>query len=185
MNFFNRKDKEEVEETKSVEVTPEKTTNFEIEEGRSVKSNPFLDNYTDPNSELSKNLQQVFGVKEEPKVAIEPKVEEVVQPVVQPVIRIKPQIVEKTSGVRYEPVNIMDVSHITQTYDKGKTVVFDDFSLEIKDIVDRGQFVTILGQSGCGKCFTKDSFITIRSKKTGKIEKIESYELIKRLRQPD
>ena len=34
---------------------------------------------------------------------------------------------------------------------KGKNVVFDNFNLSVKDIVGRGQFVSILGKSGCGK----------------------------------
>jgi len=184
MNFFNRgKEKEEVEETKKVEVEVVAETktpsNFDIDETPSGKSNPFLDNLQkDTSSELAKNIQQAFGVKEEPRV-----VELSVEPT--PVIKVKPQLIEKLSGVQYGKTNIMDVSHITQTYNNGKVTIFDDFTLEIKDIVDRGQFVTILGQSGCGKCFTKDSFITIRNKKTGKIENIESHELIKRLRQPD
>ena len=33
----------------------------------------------------------------------------------------------------------------------GKNVVFDNFNLSVKDIVNRGQFVSILGKSGCGK----------------------------------
>lgn len=34
---------------------------------------------------------------------------------------------------------------------KGKNIVFDNFNLSVKDIVGRGQFVSILGKSGCGK----------------------------------
>ncbi len=151
MNFFNRgKEKEEVEETKEVEVEVVAETktpsNFDIDETPSSgKSNPFLDNVQkDSSSELAKNIQQAFGVKEEPRV-----VELSVEPT--PVVKVKPQTIEKLSGVQYNPVNIMDVSHITQTYNNGKVTIFDDFTLEIKDIIDRGQFVTILGQSGCGK----------------------------------
>lgn len=68
---------------------------------------------------------------------------------------------------------------------KGKNVVFENLNLSIKDIKGRGQFVTLLGKSGCGKCFTKDSIITIRNKKTKKIEIISSEELIKRFQHPD
>lgn len=152
MNFFSRKEKEQ-EEVKEVVVeetpveTPAPTPNFDIDETKSVRSNPFMDNIPTANdSELAKNLQQAFGVKEEPK---KEEVKEEVAPA--PVVRVKPALIEKLSGVQYNPVNIMDISHITQTYDNGKVTVFDDFTLEIKDIVDKGQFVTLLGQSGCGK----------------------------------
>ena len=179
MNFFDRgKEKDKVEETKVVDVD-QKPSNFNMDDN-SVKSNPFNDNIPtyDQNSDLARNLQQAFAPKEQPR-----EVELSVEPETH-IVKVKPHMIEKLSGVQYNPVNIMDVSNITQTYNNGKVTIFDDFSLEIKDIVDRGQFITILGQSGCGKCFTKDSFITIRNKKTGKIEDIESYELIKRLRQP-
>ena len=181
MNFFNsnKKKEEEIVETKTVEVdVTQNPSNFEIDENRTVKSNPFNDNIPtyDQNLDISKNLQQAFAPKQEERVELSVEPNHIVKP--------KPHIIEKLSDVKYNPVNIMDVSHITQTYNNGKVTIFDDFTLEIKDIVDRGQFVTILGQSGCGKCFTKDSFITIRNKKTGKIEDIESYDLIKRLRHP-
>jgi len=68
---------------------------------------------------------------------------------------------------------------------KGKNVVFENLNLSVKDIKGRGQFVTILGKSGCGKCFTMDSIITIRNKKTQKIEKIKAEEMIKRLQHPN
>ena len=184
MNFFNNNKKKEIEiEETPIEVeVDQKSSNFEIDENRAVRSNPFNDTVLptyDPNSDISRNLQQAFAPKQEEARVVELSVEPT------HIVKTKPHMIEKLSGVQYNPTNIMDVSHITQTYNNGKVTVFDDFTLEIKDIIDRGQFVTILGQSGCGKCFTKDSFITIRNKKTGKIENIESHELIKRLLQPD
>ena len=61
-------------------------------------------------------------------------------------------ITENTNNSnQYNSTNILDLISIKQTYDSGKVVVFDNLNLSIKDITDRGQFVTILGQSGCGK----------------------------------
>lgn len=53
----------------------------------------------------------------------------------------------------YENTNVIDLKNISQVYGKGptKNVIFDGFNLEIKDIVEKGQFVTIMGKSGCGK----------------------------------
>lgn len=87
-------------------------------------------------------------------------------------------IERKSEAQRYEKVNVIDLVNIHQDYDvilqtppgkevagnnnmfikpsapkavKGKNVVFEDFNLSVKDIANRGQFVTILGKSGCGK----------------------------------
>lgn len=99
-----------------------------------------------------------------------------------PTIKTKPNLIEKLSGVAYNPVNIIDLNNITQSYDNGKVTIFDDFTLQIKDITDRGQFVTILGQSGCGKCFTFDTILTIRNKKTNLVKNIKAIDFIKLLR---
>lgn len=45
--------------------------------------------------------------------------------------------------------NIIELKHVTKTYDNGFTAV-EDFNLEVK----RGEFVTFLGPSGCGKTTT-------------------------------
>ena len=45
--------------------------------------------------------------------------------------------------------NIIELKHITKTYEDGYTAV-SDFNLEVK----RGEFVTFLGPSGCGKTTT-------------------------------
>lgn len=51
--------------------------------------------------------------------------------------------------MREHTTNIIELKHITKTYEDGFTVV-SDFNLEIK----RGEFVTFLGPSGCGKTTT-------------------------------
>lgn len=45
---------------------------------------------------------------------------------------------------------IVTLSNICQSYDTGE-IVFKDFNLSIPDIPGKGQFITIMGQSGCGK----------------------------------
>jgi len=50
--------------------------------------------------------------------------------------------------------NVLELKNITQTYlDKdGKPYnLFENLSIAIEDIPDKGQFVAIMGESGCGK----------------------------------
>ena len=51
--------------------------------------------------------------------------------------------------MRENAPNIIELKHITKTYEDGFTAV-SDFNLEVK----RGEFVTFLGPSGCGKTTT-------------------------------
>lgn len=47
--------------------------------------------------------------------------------------------------------NIVELRNITQSYDNGKMTVIQDFDLLIEDKPFQGQFVVLLGMSGCGK----------------------------------
>jgi NitT/TauT family transport system ATP-binding protein len=49
--------------------------------------------------------------------------------------------------------DVINLVNINQVYSEHNppNVVFKDFNLDIKDITDRGQFITIMGKSGCGK----------------------------------
>lgn len=51
--------------------------------------------------------------------------------------------------MNHDSSNIIELKHVTKTYDNGFTAV-EDFNLEVK----RGEFVTFLGPSGCGKTTT-------------------------------
>ena len=47
--------------------------------------------------------------------------------------------------------DIIELRNINQTYDNGKTFILKDLNLLIEDKPNQGQFVVILGASGCGK----------------------------------
>lgn len=47
--------------------------------------------------------------------------------------------------------NIVELRNICQSYDGGKTQIIQDFDLLIEDKPSRGQFIALLGMSGCGK----------------------------------
>jgi NitT/TauT family transport system ATP-binding protein len=50
----------------------------------------------------------------------------------------------------FADVNVIDYINITQKFENGR-VLFDNFNYSIKDIKGSGQFLSILGKSGCGK----------------------------------
>lgn len=49
--------------------------------------------------------------------------------------------------------DIINLVNINQVYSESTppNVVFKDFNLDIKDIKEKGQFITLMGKSGCGK----------------------------------
>jgi NitT/TauT family transport system ATP-binding protein len=49
--------------------------------------------------------------------------------------------------------DIINLVNINQVYSDHTppNIVFKDFNLDVKDIKERGQFITIMGKSGCGK----------------------------------
>ncbi len=47
--------------------------------------------------------------------------------------------------------DIIELRNVNQTYDGGKTMIIKDLNLLIEDKPNQGQFVIILGASGCGK----------------------------------
>lgn len=56
---------------------------------------------------------------------------------------------DREKAMQKDATNIIELKHITKTYEDGFTAV-SDFNLEVK----RGEFVTFLGPSGCGKTTT-------------------------------
>jgi NitT/TauT family transport system ATP-binding protein len=57
----------------------------------------------------------------------------------------KPEVTHLTDIINLVNINQVYSDHIPPN------VVFKDFNLDIKDIKDRGQFITLMGKSGCGK----------------------------------
>ncbi len=49
--------------------------------------------------------------------------------------------------------DVINLVNINQVYSEHipPNVVFKDFNLDIKDVKDKGQFITLMGKSGCGK----------------------------------
>jgi len=47
--------------------------------------------------------------------------------------------------------DIIEVKNINQSYDNGKTWILKDYNLLIEDNPNQGQFITLMGASGCGK----------------------------------
>jgi NitT/TauT family transport system ATP-binding protein len=61
----------------------------------------------------------------------------------------------------YEDVDVINVEKINQSFptSNGVFTLFKDFSLDIKDFKNVGQFISIMGQSGCGKCVCGDTYV--------------------------
>jgi NitT/TauT family transport system ATP-binding protein len=65
----------------------------------------------------------------------------------------KAELKSDTNRSPGDPSDIINLVNINQVYDDHTppNVVFKDFNLDIKDIKDKGQFITLMGKSGCGK----------------------------------
>lgn len=72
------------------------------------------------------------------------------EPVSDPIIRNDEYThVNSVTGL----VDVLNLKGIRQVYTGGEkdTILFDNFDFTIEDIVGEGQFVSLLGKSGCGK----------------------------------
>jgi NitT/TauT family transport system ATP-binding protein len=54
------------------------------------------------------------------------------------------------TGHSADIINLVNISQVYSDQDP-PNIVFKDFNLDIKDIKERGQFITLMGKSGCGK----------------------------------
>jgi NitT/TauT family transport system ATP-binding protein len=82
---------------------------------------------------------------------------EIIQPVEDKKIPEANEDVKKSTAV-HQPseslsTDIINLVNINQIYSESTppNVVFKDFNLDIRDIKDKGQFITLMGKSGCGK----------------------------------
>jgi NitT/TauT family transport system ATP-binding protein len=60
------------------------------------------------------------------------------------------QGLKPSSGQTTDVINLVNINQVYNDHNTSNTV-FKDFNLDIKDIKDRGQFITLMGKSGCGK----------------------------------
>jgi len=62
---------------------------------------------------------------------------------------------QKSDGIYFnEPVDVINLENIYLSFknpDGTSKIVFENFSLNIHDFVDKPQFISLMGQSGCGK----------------------------------
>lgn len=68
--------------------------------------------------------------------------------------------------------NLIELKDINQKYPDQKEHTIKDFNLLIEDKPNQGQFVVLLGPSGCGKCLSGDQKIKIKVSK-------KLYEILK------
>jgi len=101
------------------------------------------------------------------------------------------KVVSMITGIPVSRVNENENSKLSKMGDNlmGKVIGQDEAVKKIVKAIQRGRvgmkdpnkpvFSGILiGNSGVGKCFTKDTYITLRNKKTGKIEKYDISNLM-------
>jgi len=72
----------------------------------------------------------------------------------------------------YGATDILELRNVSQTYtDKSgkKEIVFDGLNFKIKDVVGAGQFVVIVGASGCGKSTILRYFAGLQSPTSGEV----------------
>jgi len=107
------------------------------------------------------------------------------------------EVVSMMTGIPVSKVSLNENEKLAKMGEaiSGKVIGQDDAVKKVVKAIQRGRvgmkdpskpiFSGILiGNSGVGKCITKDSFITLKNKKTGKIEKISILDLIYTLSEP-
>jgi NitT/TauT family transport system ATP-binding protein len=57
------------------------------------------------------------------------------------------------NNAEHEPVDVINLRNIRQVYKtkNSENVLFDNLNFDVKDIKGEGQFISLLGKSGCGK----------------------------------
>lgn len=65
--------------------------------------------------------------------------------------------------------NIVELRNIYQSYDNGKTKIIDNLDLLVEDKPQQGQFVVLLGMSGCGKSTVLRYIAGLQKPTSGKV----------------
>jgi len=65
--------------------------------------------------------------------------------------------------------NIIELRGVSQTYDGGKSFVIENFEMLIEDKPFKGQFVVLLGMSGCGKSTILRYIAGLQQPSSGKV----------------
>jgi NitT/TauT family transport system ATP-binding protein len=47
--------------------------------------------------------------------------------------------------------HVIELQNICTSYDQGRTFIIKDFSMVVEDVPEMGEFIVLLGKSGCGK----------------------------------
>jgi len=81
------------------------------------------------------------------------EIEETTENKVVSEINVDSEVENTTKSAPSGLTDIINLVNINQVYDEHNppNIVFKDFNFDIKDIKERGQFITIMGKSGCGK----------------------------------
>jgi NitT/TauT family transport system ATP-binding protein len=81
--------------------------------------------------------------------------------------------VPQFNGIRQDIINLENITH---RFPNASGNIFDNFSLNIEDFIGEPQFVTIMGQSGCGKSTILNMIAGLIIPNSGKV-KIKGKEL--------
>ncbi|MCL1936823.1 MAG: ABC transporter ATP-binding protein [Candidatus Azobacteroides sp.] len=72
-----------------------------------------------------------------------------------------------------EDIDVVNLENINLAFDTekgGKQVVFDNFNLAIKDFTNEKQFISLMGQSGCGKSTILNMIAGLLKPDSGKVK---------------
>jgi len=71
--------------------------------------------------------------------------------------------------VNSELPDIVELKNVDQSYDDGETWILKDFDLLIEDQPKKGQFITLMGASGCGKSTILEYVCGLKKPTSGEI----------------